>query len=415
MNEFPFLAVTANELPFRERDRRYAELHEWPEATFRHRSGLQLIWRYDDVREVLEAVSDGISNSNSLDPLVGFPRIMATPGAIPPFLRHLVPLPAKATANLTDHDLHKRVWNTMAGPDGHFTIGAGERADVVRELGRHFDAAIDAVTAGNGKRAGVALDVTAASIAYAARVTGSRVGLPQADWSKVATWSGAQSGLLGRDMRSRHLAGAVEALGQLFTVSSAALRGSPGADGFHTRLLDAGLPRRIAISTMANCLAAGVHTVSGSIQQGLDRLLSDPGRSWWSMLGEPTTAPSVIGKILQLDPGLVAWKRRAQRPLTLKSGTTLHKGPILAMFAAANRDPRAFPNCLDLGASGKLPLTFGFGRHVCPGKSLATVAIEVFLTRLYELAPEARLVTPDGTETSRPRDLLFSGADVVVA
>jgi cytochrome P450 len=165
---------------------------------------------------------------------------------------------------------------------------------------------------------------------------------------------------------------------------------------------------------MANSLAAGVHTVSGSIQQGVQRLLSDPERVWWSMLGNPHDTRRVVAKVLQLDPGLVAWKRRAVGRVTLNSGITLPAGQTLVMFAAANRDPAAFENPLELNSGGKLPLTFGFGRHVCPGKQLATLAIDVFLQELHKLGSTARLCPTVQPPNSRKADLLFSGADVAV-
>lgn len=411
MAEFPFDRVTANEMSFTERDERYRLLHEWPQRSCPHRSGLRMIWKYDDVREVLAAGDPEISRDNSLDPLVGYPRIAATPRALPHLFRHLVPLPAKATADLTDEPLHDRVWNTMAGPSGHFTIRATDRPRHIAALTEHFHAALATIAP-----SGPELDVTALSIAYATRVTGSAVGLPAGEWSRVAVWSGAQSGLLGRSMRGRELAGAVAALGQLFTVSGRAVDHGLRSDavGFAARLRDAGIPRRVAVSAVANSLAAGVHTVSGSIQQGVARLLHDPDREWWRLLAEPRTATEVAVKVLQLDPGLVAWKRRIRRPLTLTSGTELPVGPVLVMFAAANRDPAAFPDCLSLRRGGKLPLTFGFGAHICPGKQLATLAVEVFLHQLYLLAPGTRPVEV-GPPPRRRADLLFSGADLHIA
>ncbi|MBF6101371.1 cytochrome P450 [Nocardia cyriacigeorgica] len=404
--EFPFERVTANQLSFAERDERYRRLHDWPSTTHRHPCGLTLVWKYDDARQLLEASTTGISNANALDPLVGYPRIAAPPRAMPHLLRHLVPLPAKATANLADDRLHKRVWDTMAGPAGHFTIAPADRASHAETMAAHFRAAFDEL---GGIRHG--LDVTALSIDYAMRVTGSAVGLPSAERGRVALWSGAQSGLLGRTMRGRELADAVGALGQLFTVSGRVVRAGTG--GFAARLRAAGIPRRVATAALANSLAAGVHTVSGSIQQGVQRLLSDPDRQWWKLLGDQHTAGQVAAKVLQLDPGLVAWKRLVTEPITLADGTELTPGPVLVMFAAANRDPAAFPECLNLRGPGKRPLTFGFGRHICPGRQLATLAVEVFLRELYELAPHAR---PDRRHNpTRPADLLFSGADVLLS
>ncbi|MBF6169853.1 cytochrome P450 [Nocardia blacklockiae] len=396
-------------MSFRDRDALYARLHERPERSYRHASGLRMVWRYDDARELLEATEPGISNANSLQPLVGYRRIAADPRAVVQLCRHLIPLPAKATADCTDDVLHKRVWDSMAGSTGHFTITPGLRSRRTAELTAHAQAVLDEWEPGRG----VAADATALSIAYAARVVGSAVGLPAAEWPSVAQWSGAQSGLLGRALRGRELVDAVGALGRLFTVSGrtvAAARRQRTA-GFAGRLADAGIPHRVAVSAMANSLAAGVHTVSGTIQQGLQRLLSDPDRAWWELLAGPD-AGRVAAKVLALDPGLVAWKRAVLRPVTLRSGTTLPAGPVLVMFAAANRDPLAFDDPLDLRAPGKLPLTFGFGRHVCPGKSLAQLAIEVFLTELRLRAPECRLDQDVRTPRDRPDDLLFSGADI---
>ncbi|MEU7633664.1 hypothetical protein AB0C34_27415 [Nocardia sp. NPDC049220] len=411
--EFPFGEMTCNEMSFTERDERYRRLHEWPEPTYSHPSGLRMIWKYADVREVLDATTPGLSTANSLDPLVGFGRIAATPRALPHVVRHLVPPPAEATANLTDDELHKRVWSTMAGPTGHFTIAPGERPDRAAAMAEHFHAVRDSL---HRPHAGAYLDVTAVSIAYAAQTVGAAVGLPPADWPQVAVWSGAQSGLLGRVMRGRELADAVRALGWLFTVSSRATRTGRGdeATGFARRLRDAGISHRIAVSAMANSLAAGVHTVSGTLQQGVQRLLADPERKWWKLLAEPDGCGRVAAKLLQLDPGLVAWKRQADTSVVLRSGTPLPAGPLLVMFGAANRDPAVFPDCLDLHGSGKLPLTFGFGRHICPGKSMATLAVEVFLRQLYELAPDAELLPPAGHTAARRSDLLFSGADITI-
>jgi cytochrome P450 len=405
---FPLAELTLNELSWQDRDDRLARLFEWPEPVYRHSSGLLVSWRYDDVKQILEADAAEISNSNSLDPLVGYPRIMATPGAIPPFLRHLVPLPAKATANLTDTGLHKRVWDAMAGPTGHFTIAAGERAEWETAIRRHFHAELDRFQADG------VLDVTGLSIAVAARVTGSAVGLPAADWPRVAVWSGAQSGLLGRQLRGRELATAVEGLGQLFTVSANAVRNGAGEQTFAARLNESQVSRRVAVSAMANSLAAGVHTIAGTIQQGVQRLLGDPERVWWSALGDPDGSRKVAARILQLDPGLVAWKRRITKPVTLSSGARLEPGPVLALFAGANRDPEAFENPFDLESRGKLPLTFGFGKHVCPGKQLANVAIESFLRELHTVAPEPEPELVAAQRAARSRDLLFSGADVSV-
>jgi cytochrome P450 len=199
-------------------------------------------------------------------------------------------------------------------------------------------------------------------------------------------------------------------------VSAAAIRTHhrEEATGFASRLAESGIPRRVAVAAMANSLAAGVHTIAGTIQQGVQRLLGDPERAWWSRLCDADGARTVATRVLQLDPGLVAWKQRSIRQVPLASGTVLDAGPLLVLFAAANRDPDVFKDPFDLNSGGKLPLTFGFGKHVCPGKQLAGLAVEVFLRELHELAPHAQLHASATPPASRHPDLLFSGADVSI-
>jgi cytochrome P450 len=259
------------------------------------------------------------------------------------------------------------------------------------------------------------LDVTELSIAYAAMIVCSAVGMPVSEGPRIALWSGAQSGLLGQHMRGRELADAVSALGWLFTMSKRTIdAGEDRTDSLAFRLREAGIPRRVAISAMANSLAAGVHTISGTIQQGTQRLLGDPARTWWNALDDEEVCARITTKVLQLDPGLVAWKRIASKAVRLNSGTILPRGPVLVMFAAANRDPNAFPDCLALNGTGKLPLTFGFGKHVCPGKSVANLAVEVFFRELRALTPDTRRSSLAESSRARKSDLLFSGADIAV-
>lgn len=410
---FPFATRTPNQMSVQERDESYQRLAAWPEPTFQHSSGLQMVWGYDDARQILSTSHDGLSNANSLDPLIGYGRIMRNAKAVRHFMKHLVPLPAKATANLTDDVLHDLVWRTMAGPDGYFTIRSEDRNAQASAMREHFYRSL--LNADYAAHKGEPLDLTRLSIDYATNITSERIGLRPDTWKQVAEWSGAQSGLLGQWMQGEELAVAVEALGQLFTTSSEAMR-HPHPRGFAEHLQKhKDIPRRVAVSILANSLAAGVHTVAGSIQQTSERLLSDPNRTWWGMLDDPGNVPRIAAKGLQLDPGLVAWKRKATEEVTLRSGTALKKGQLLVMFAAANRDPAAFPDPLHLRNSEertKLPLTFGYGKHVCPGRQIAHLAMEVFLKELHTVAPGLILAADTPRPTTRKHDLLFSGADV---
>jgi cytochrome P450 len=77
-------------------------------------------------------------------------------------------------------------------------------------------------------------------------------------------------------------------------------------------------------------------------------------------------------------------------------GRTIPKGArVHLLWAAANRDPRAFadPDRFDPGRSPNNHLAFGFGIHFCLGASLARTELRIGLEELLRRAPEHRLDT----------------------
>jgi cytochrome P450 family 142 subfamily A polypeptide 1 len=85
-------------------------------------------------------------------------------------------------------------------------------------------------------------------------------------------------------------------------------------------------------------------------------------------------------------------------------GKTIRAGEeIVLLYPAANRDPRAFqdPDVFDVRRDPEKPaLSFGIGKHYCPGASLARLdtrlALEALLRRLPDIhmqsdAPPVRL------------------------
>lgn len=73
---------------------------------------------------------------------------------------------------------------------------------------------------------------------------------------------------------------------------------------------------------------------------------------------------------------------------------------ILLLYAAANRDPRAFrdPDVLDVTRPGNRHLAFGVGTHLCLGAHLARLEIRVMFEELLRRMPDWELV-----DASEPR------------
>jgi cytochrome P450 family 142 subfamily A polypeptide 1 len=78
-------------------------------------------------------------------------------------------------------------------------------------------------------------------------------------------------------------------------------------------------------------------------------------------------------------------------------GQTLREGDqVVLMYAAANRDPRAFtdPDTLDVTRPDNRHVAFGFGTHFCLGAWLARLELRVMFEELLRRIPEWELVDP---------------------
>jgi hypothetical protein len=80
------------------------------------------------------------------------------------------------------------------------------------------------------------------------------------------------------------------------------------------------------------------------------------------------------------------------------SGQSVAKGTeVIAVIAAANRDPRIFddPDHLDIGRTENPHVTFGGGIHHCLGALLARIEGQEALGQLVRRFPNLALAGPD--------------------
>lgn len=118
--------------------------------------------------------------------------------------------------------------------------------------------------------------------------------------------------------------------------------------------------------------------------------------------------PSAVEELIRWSAlNLISNPRHAVEDVELH-GVVIQAGdPIVAVHAAANRDPRAFPDPDRLDITRHLEplghLGFGYGPHICTGNWLARVLTEVALAALLRQFPDMALaVSPD--ELRRVRD-----------
>ena len=83
---------------------------------------------------------------------------------------------------------------------------------------------------------------------------------------------------------------------------------------------------------------------------------------------------------------------------------------VIASLAAANRDPRAFPDPdrLIVSRPANPHLAFGYGIHHCLGAQLARAVMKAGFSALLRRLPGLRLAVP-GDEISYGEDMVFYG------
>lgn len=138
---------------------------------------------------------------------------------------------------------------------------------------------------------------------------------------------------------------------------------------------------RILVDMIDLLVMASFHTVIHTLSKTVLWLSRNPDMIR-QLKHSANLIPAFIEEMLRLNSSGHSTFRVAVRDYEL-SGTTIPAGTlVLPIMAAANRDPRHFPNpdAVDLGRNNlREHLSFGFGPHTCPGAELARLELGVAL------------------------------------
>jgi cytochrome P450 len=227
-----------------------------------------------------------------------------------------------------------------------------------------------------------------------AHVVGELVGLPVDERDEFVGWE--MSILTGTSKAE------IETAGKLmyeFCCRMAALKRSQPSDDLLTRLVRAEQEGKLGedevVSTLANLLIGGTEP-STAIGTGIALLLTHPGARALAFDGARLT-PSCVDEILRYEsPFRLLGPRFASKELPLE-GVTIPAGELIALCsAAANRDPRRFPDpdTFDVTRRPNPHLGFGHGPHHCLGVHLGRLETTLALERFFARFPDSSLVTP---------------------
>lgn len=153
------------------------------------------------------------------------------------------------------------------------------------------------------------------------------------------------------------------------------------ADEFAAVELD-GRPKDLG-QLLGAVLMDGFHTLAVGIANVAHTLLRDEA-AWHRVRADHTLAPAAVHEALRLAPPSIFTQRFALDDVE-HDGVVIPAGTALTMlWFAGNRDPERFPDPdrLDLDRPRAGATTFGGGIHLCPGRTIAGLLIEVVVQAL---------------------------------
>lgn len=229
-------------------------------------------------------------------------------------------------------------------------------------------------------------------------VTAEMFGVPAEDHGMLKDWSADFAEMLGNfqhnpDRFARALA-AVEGMSAYFHERIAEQRRQP-RDGLISALIEAEvdgskLTLDELIANLIVTMVGGQETTTNLIGNGLLSLLRWPEQL--ARLGaDRSLMPSAVEELLRFEAPSQHTARLAPEDLELGGKRIRKRQAVIAVMAAANRDPARFPDPdhLDLARADNRHLSFGWGPHFCFGAPLARlegqIAFETVLDRMREL------------------------------
>jgi pimeloyl-[acyl-carrier protein] synthase len=229
-------------------------------------------------------------------------------------------------------------------------------------------------------------------------VTAEMLGVPTEDRHRLKAWSADFAEMLGNFQHNPEHAPrmlrAVEEMTSYFKDQVLAQRDHPQEGLVHSLMtaeVDGDrLTDEEVVATCIVTMVGGLETTTNLIGNGVLTLLRHP-EQMKRMREDLSLIPSAVEEMLRYESPSQHTGRLAPEDVEM-GGRLIRKGQaVMAVMAAANRDPERFPDPdrFDVSRTDNRHLAFGYAAHFCFGAALARVegqeVFEAIARRLYDL------------------------------
>lgn len=138
-------------------------------------------------------------------------------------------------------------------------------------------------------------------------------------------------------------------------------------------------------------MAIAGHETTMNAASSLLWLLARDRRQQELLRADVSLAPRFVEEMLRLRTPAQNFARHTSRDVSVAGTAVPADSRVLLSYAAANRDPAAFPapDEFDVSRASRAHLAFGWGVHQCIGATLARTELKLLLETLVEYPPFA--------------------------
>jgi hypothetical protein len=217
-------------------------------------------------------------------------------------------------------------------------------------------------------------------------ITAEMLGVPVQDATQLKTWSQDFAQLLGNfqhgAQRARHIGRSVEDMARYFRAAIATIRRSPREGLIHSFITASVNDDRFTedeiVANAIVTMVGGQETTTNLIGNGTLTLLRHPAE-FERLRADVSLIPSAVEEMLRYEPPSQHTARLALEDVAMGGKLIRKRQAVIAVLAAANRDPERFPEPerFEITRKDNRHLSFGWAAHFCFGATLARIEAQV--------------------------------------